>query len=49
MARCKQCDYPYSTEKYCPNCGSKNPSGKSSSGALIVIIIIIIIYALSQK
>jgi RNA polymerase subunit RPABC4/transcription elongation factor Spt4 len=49
MAKCKNCDYPYASEKRCPNCGSDNPSGKSSGGVILVIIIIIIIAALSQK
>lgn len=49
MAKCKNCDYPYASEKKCPNCGSDNPSGKSSGNIIIVIIVIIIIYALANK
>ncbi len=43
MAKCTDCDYPYATGRVCPNCGSKNPSGKSESGGIILLIIIIII------
>ncbi len=43
MAKCKNCDYPYASGKNCPNCGSNNPSGKTSLGGLILIIIILVV------
>jgi RNA polymerase subunit RPABC4/transcription elongation factor Spt4 len=43
MAKCKNCDYPYATGNVCPNCGSKNPSGKSTlNGAILIIVFVIV-------
>jgi flagellar basal body-associated protein FliL len=52
MAKCVHCDYPYATGNKCSNCGSDNPSGKSSSkggGIIGIIILIIIIYAIANS
>ena len=43
MARCKQCDYPYSSITKCTNCGSTNPTGRKGNfiGGLIAVIILV--------
>jgi hypothetical protein len=48
MAKCVNCDYPYSTASVCPNCGSKDPNGIASGGCLIVFAILaVVIFFLS--
>jgi primosomal protein N' len=49
MAKCVQCDYPYATREGCPNCGSKNPSGKSSGTWVVAIIILLLIASQCDK
>lgn len=41
MSICIHCNYPYSTEDRCPNCGSKDPSGLAEDIAKFILIIII--------
>ena len=46
MAKCIHCEYPYATNRKCPNCGSKNPNGGECFNVIILIIIGVVIYAI---
>lgn len=40
MAKCRNCEYPYATNKVCPNCGEKNPTGGGCFSILILIALV---------
>ncbi len=46
--KCKECNYPYVKDDYCPNCGSKSPLQDSSSVFLGLIVIGFIVFIVSQ-
>jgi hypothetical protein len=41
MPVCKDCDYPYSTSRKCPNCGSTNPTGQATFIGIAFVLILV--------